>query len=123
MTRLLKSPAANAVCVGMFSAFYTAAYVLAERPMYVAWPMVALTAVVVAMLLIRRRRYDEYHASILANCLIAALVLTMISIAIFYMITLHDPTNIDRKFGIFIDIHWAIVVLSDFAYVLLCRRR
>ena len=85
--------------------------------------MIGLTVIIIAMLLMRRRKYDEYHAAILANWLIAALVLTMIAIAVFYLTILIDPTAIGEKFGLFIDAHWVTVVLSDFAYVLLCRRR
>ena len=123
MNRILKSPIANALCVSLFSAFYAVVYIVTARPMYVACPMIALTAIIVAMLLTRRRRYDEYHAGILTKCLITALVLTMLSIAAFYLIILIDPTDADRKFMLFIDIHWLTVVLSDFAYVVLCRRR
>jgi len=123
MKRILKSPIAHALCVSLFSAFYAVVYVVTARPMYVAWPMIALTVIIVAMLLVRRRSYDEYHADILAKCLITALVLTMLSIAAFYLVILLDPANADRNFMLFIDIHWLTVVLSDFVYVLLCRRR
>ena len=123
MKRALKSPVLNAICVSLFSAFYATVYIMIERPMYVGWPMIGLTVVVVVMLLLRRQRYDEYHAAILGNCLIVALVLTMLAIAAFYLIILLDPTAIDTRFGFFIDTHWVTVVLSDFAYVVLCRRR
>jgi len=123
MKQALKSPILNAICLSLFSAFYTLVYIINERPMYVAIPMICLTIVVVIMLLMRRQRYDEYHVAILSNCLIAALVLTMIAIAAFYLLVLFDPADIDKKFGVFIDTHWVTVVLSDFAYVVLCRRR
>ena len=123
MKRVLKSPVANAVCVSLFSAFYAVVYVVTKRPMYIGWPMIALTVIIVAMLLMRQRRYDEYHADILAKCLIAALVLTMLAIAAFYVVILFNPTNIEKRFGFFIDMHWVTVVLSDFAYVVLCSRR
>ena len=123
MNRILKSPVANALCVSLFSAFYAVVYIVTARPMYVAWPMIALSAIIVAMLLLRRQRYDEYHAGIMAICLITALVLTMLSIAAFYLVILLDPADADGKFMIFIDIHWLTVVLSDFVYVVLCRRK
>jgi len=123
MKQALKSPILNALCLTLFSAFYTLVYIINERPMYVAIPMICLTVIVVIMLLTCRQRYDEYHVAILSNCLIAALVLTMLAIAAFYLLILFDPTDIDKKFGAFIDIHWVTVVLSDFAYVILCRRR
>jgi hypothetical protein len=36
---------------------------------------------------------------------------------------LYDPTDIAKKYAALIDVHWVLVVLSDFAYVLLCRRK
>jgi len=123
MKQALKSPILNAICLCLFSAFYSLVYIFIERPMYVAIPMICLTVIVVIMLLMRRQRYDEYHVAILSNCLIAALVLTMLAIAAFYLLISFDPSNIDRKFGAFIDTHWVTVVLSDFAYVILCSRR
>jgi len=123
MKRALKSPILNAVCVSLFSAFYALVYIVTERPVYVAVPMTCLTVIIVVMLLMRRRRYDEYHVAILSKCLIASLVLTLLAIAAFYLIILFDPIDIDKKFGVFIDIHWVTVVFSDFAYVVLCRRR
>ena len=123
MKRALKSPIINAVCVSLFSMFYVLVYVVTERPMYVAIPMICMTVIIVIMLIMRRQRYDEYHVAILSNCLISALVLTLLAIAAFYLLILFDPTDIDKKFGVFIDVHWVTVVLSDFAYVLMCRRR
>ena len=44
---------------------------------YIALAVIALTVVVVALLLLRRRPYDEYHTSLLSQCLAVALVLTL----------------------------------------------
>ena len=123
MKRALKSPILNAVCVSLFSMFYTVVYIVIERPMYVAIPMICVTVIIIVMLLMRRQGYDEYHVAILSKCLITAIFLTLLAIAAFYLIILFDPTDIDKKFAVFIDIHWVTVVLSDFAYVVLCRRR
>jgi uncharacterized membrane protein len=123
MKRLLISPVVNAVCVILFSAFYAVVYLATGRPFYVGGPMLVLTGIIVAMLLANRRKFDEYHAFIMANCLIVALVLMMLGVAIFYLITLFEPTDIEKKLAIFIDLHWVLVVLCDFAYVLLCHRK
>ncbi|MPM28121.1 hypothetical protein SDC9_74640 [bioreactor metagenome] len=88
---------------------------------YIAWVLIALTALVVAALLKRRRPFDEYHTAILTACLSAAVVLTLIAIAFFYLLILSDPNGIVEKFTLFITIHWITVVLADFTYVLLCR--
>ncbi len=50
-----------------------------------------------------------------------AVALTLIAIGIFYLMILSDPNGIVEKFTLFIVIHWAVVVLADLAYVLLCR--
>ena len=83
--------------------------------------MIAVTILIVVLLTIRRKPYDEYHTSILTHCLVVAAVLTLIAIAVFYMILLRDPCGIIEKFTFFIVIHWTTVVLADLAYVLLCR--
>ena len=141
MKRFLGSPAVNAVCISLFTAFYgavflTHAYVPAQdAPFWPAWSaflaaghqrsiaytLIAATALIV-LLLVRRRPYDEYHAALLARCLIVSIVLTLIAIALFYLLVLSDPQGIVEKFTLFIVLHWATVVFSNLAYVLLCRR-
>jgi len=88
---------------------------------YIAYALIALTALVVVLLLTRRRPYDEYHTAILTACLSAAVVLTLIAIAVFYLLVLSEPSGIVEKFTLFVSIHWASVVLADLTYVLLCR--
>lgn len=88
---------------------------------YIAYVMIALTALVVVLLLLRRHPYDEYHTSLLIQCLAVAAVLTLMAIAIFFLMILSDPNGIIEKFTLFIVIHWTTVVLADLIYVLLCR--
>ncbi|NLV17744.1 MAG: hypothetical protein GXY50_11165 [Syntrophomonadaceae bacterium] len=151
MKRLLKSPTVNAVCISLFSAFYwflfalqagTADYewlkyydgsspfwalwsnlILDGLLMNIAYVLIGVTILVVVLLIIRRRPYDEYHAAILTNCLIVAIILTLIAIAIFYWIVLSEPFWIAGKFTLFIVIHWTTVVFANLTYVLLCRWR
>ena len=151
MKRYLQSPAFNAVCIGLFSSFYAAVFLLtaghteftstlyqggnggfwpawgrflaAGHQRFLAWALVALTLLVIVLLLHRRRPYDEYHASILTHCLVVAVVLTMVAIAFFYLMVLSEPTGIVEKFTLFVAIHWATVVLANLVYVLLCRWR
>jgi hypothetical protein len=157
MKRFLKSPALNAVCVSLFSAFYALVFTvtayrggftdtlyyakpgradagglfwaqwsrfLAEgRHQYIAYALTALTAAVVVLLLTNRRPYDEYHVDILLTCLVAALVVIMAGIAVFYFSVLREPEGVVERFTLFVVIHWLCVVLADLAYVLLCRRR
>jgi len=98
-------------------------FLAAGRHAYIAYALIAITALVIAMLLLRRRPYDEYHTAILGRCLTAALVLTLIAIGAFYLMILNDPSGVVEKFTLFIVVQWTTVVLSDLAYVLLCRWR
>lgn len=150
MKRILKSPTANAICIGIFTAFYASVFFMTSGSMnfennlhsnvsplwswwrdflaaghqvYIAGALIAVTILVVVLLMIRRQPYDEYHTSILTNCLVAAAVLTLAAIAIFYLIILDDPSEIIGKFTLFIVIHWTTVVFSNLTYVLLCRWR
>ena len=82
-----------------------------------------MAAVVVVLLILRRHPYDEYHTSLLLQCLAVAAVLTLIAIGIFYLLILFDPSGIVEKFTLFIAIHWATIVLCDLTYVLMCRWR
>ncbi len=88
---------------------------------YIAYALIALTALVVALLLKRRCPFDEYHTAILTACLSVGVVLTLVAIALFYLLILSEPNGIVEKFTLFITVHWGTVVLCDLTYVLLCR--
>ena len=154
MKTLLSRPLVNAVCIGLFTAFYGLIFIItsghvefesllyynratqniafwkgfsnflaAGYHVYIAYVLIAITILVIILLLIRRHPYDEYHISLLRRCLSVAVVLTLIAIAIFYLIILSNPNGIVEKFTFFIVLHWAIVVLADLSFVLLCRWR
>ena len=170
MRRLIKSPAINAICISVFTAFYALVFFIAENfsqinldaqiganagaytganaganiganagvnsfwqvwrgflasghQRYIAYILVAVTALIVALLLMRKRPYDEYHISVLIHCLVVAVVLTLAAIAIFYLAILSDPGGIIEKFTLFIVVHWTTVVFANLAFVLLCRWR
>lgn len=98
-------------------------FLAAGQHAYIAYVLIALTALVVLMLVFRRRPYDEYHVDILLQCLAAAVVLTLIAIAVFYLMILSDANGIVEKFTLFITIHWTTVVLADLVYVSVSRWR
>ena len=151
MKQILKSPMVNAICISLFTIFYTLIFIIANKnidfkdsvnyenasslwalwlnflaaghQLYIAYVLAAVTMLVVVLLLLRRHPYDEYHTSKLTHCLVVATILTMIAIAIFYVLILYDPNNIIEKFTLFIVIHWATVVFANLTYVLLCRWR
>ncbi len=101
-----------------FSSFLTTGY-----HAYIAYALIAVTILVVVLLLLRRHPYDEYHISLLSGCLTVAVILTLVAIAVFYLMILSDSNGIVEKFTLFITIHWTVVVLADLSFVLLCRWR
>ncbi len=98
-------------------------FLFAGHHVYVAYVLIAITILIVVMLTLRRHDFDEYHTSLLLQCLAVAAVLTLIAIALFYLMILSDSNGIVEKFTLFIIIHWTTVVLSDLVYVILCRWR
>ena len=151
MNRLLKSPTVNVVFISFFTAFYALVFFIASKSVsfenslydkkadsfwrawcgflatgnqrYIACVLIAVTVLVVILLITRRRTYDEYHTSILANCLLIAAILVLVAIAVFYLLILNDPSGITEKFTLFIVIHWTTVVFANLVFVLLCRRK
>jgi len=155
MKKLLSRPMVNAVCICLFTAFYSlifivtsghiefqnllyyntasphvsvfwkdfGSFLIAGHHAYIAYILIAVTVLVVVLLLFRRHPYDEYHTALLNGCLSVAVILTLIAIAIFYLMILSDPNGIVEKFTLFIIIHWSVVVLADLSFVLLCRWR
>lgn len=99
------------------------AFLASGRHIYIAAALAVITVLVVLLLVLRRRPYDEYHAAILLNCLVAAVILTLIAIGIFYLLILSEPSGIVEKFTLFIVVHWTTIVLSDLVFVLMCSRR
>jgi len=155
MNNLLKHPQTNALCIGMFSAFYTmlffitsghaelknvlfyaelseytdsfwhfwSVFLSAGRQKYIAMVLLAVTGLVIFLLATRRRKYDEYHMAKLVNGLVVALALTLIAIALLFLLIFCEPVGIIEKLMLFGVIHWVTVVFADLIYVLLCRWR
>ena len=149
MKRLLKYPITNATGLILFTGFYTLVFLLTPKNVwlydaaaaenadrfwaswqqflrfgyhqYIAFAMIALTVVVVFLLMNRSHAYDEYHTALLVSCLTIASILTLIAIAAFYLVLLHDATMAVAKFTLFIVVNWVTVVLSDLIFVFLCR--
>ena len=147
MYRLLKNPITNAVGIFLFSTFYTVLFfafsdrILAESHSQetgfwkvwdsflqagsfkaVALVLVVLTVVVMAILLIQHKPYDEYHTGILTKCLSVAVILTLLAIGLFFLVILLEPSGFLSKFMLFITINWSTVVMADLVYLVLCRR-
>ncbi|MGI6664426.1 MAG: hypothetical protein ACOX3W_03305 [Christensenellaceae bacterium] len=91
--------------------------------MVLAYILLVVTVVIIILLLIRKKPYDEYQINILVNCLLIALSLILIVIALFFLFVITNPTNIVEKFMCFISIHWITVVFADLFYITLsCRK-
>jgi len=151
MKKLIKSPVINAICICLFTAFYwilfrpqsgavnsewiefyygnSSLWSLWSRLIHnglleiIANILLGVTILIIILLVLRRRSYDEYHTEKLTHCLVIAIVLTLIAIAVFYLVMLSEPLWITGKFTLFIVVHWATVVFSNLVYVLLCWRR
>lgn len=148
MKKLLRRPMTNAVCIGLFSLFYTilfffmpfridlenvmhaglfwnawSAFLSAGYQKYIATVLMILTILLIAGLVSRRELYDEYHISNLTGCLVVSLILTFIAIALLFYSVLWDPSRIIEKFTLFIVIHWVTVLLSDLVFIFIYRRR
>lgn len=152
MRRFMSNPITNAVCISMFTLFYSIVFMLTAhnhrfveqlgfpqnttgfwgswsrflyngQQIYIVYAMIALTILVVLLLTLRRRAYDEYHTSILTHCLVVSLALSLMIIAIFYIMILFDPRGFVEKFTLFVSINWITVVLADLAYISICRWR
>lgn len=150
MINLLKKPIYNIILISIFTAFYTAlflytsgssyhhfmevgtsansamalwnAFLLAGNQRYIAYTLLALTVLVVVLLLFRRP-FDEYHRTLLANCLIVAMILILLCIAVFFLLVLFDPTAVVEKFMLFATLQWATIVVSNLFYLLICGVR
>ncbi len=149
MMRLLKKPLTNALCLAVFTAFFSYVFFFVANSRFFAkhdvvgtgfwrwWRsfllnngqgifaglMILLSLLVVFLLLRRRKDYDEYHVGILLSCLAVSLVVVLIALAIFYLAIFRDPFFVQEKCMLFMSVNWATVVLADLTYVLICRWR
>lgn len=108
-----------------FHPFWTgwSSFLASGHHVFIAYTLIVITFLVVLMLIFRRRPYDEYHTSILIQCLVAAAILTLVAIAVFYLMILSDSNGIVEKFTLFIVVHWTTVVVADLVYVSICKWR
>lgn len=146
MRRLLQRPAANAVFLCLFTAFYFVVFLTISQENQpdgvredfwgrwcsflagggqrgIAFALLAVTVVTVVLLLLRRQPYDEYHLSQLLTCFTVALALTLVAIAVFFLLIVLQPTAVVEKCFLFAALHWGTVVCADFVYVLMFQRR
>jgi len=148
MNRFLRHPATNAVGVSAYSLFNSILFLvfsdhiqsqtgLAATSFWKVWDaflshgghrytaliLVALTSVIVTLLIVKHKPYDEYHTAILVKCLAVSAILILAAIAVFFVVVLIDPTQIISKFTLFITVNWATVVLADLIYLILCGRK
>jgi hypothetical protein len=98
-------------------------YLAGSGHIWIAVAMIACSTLVLLILILRRHPYDEYHTVLLMNCLVVATVLTLLAIAVFFLMILLDPAGIVEKFMLFIVIHWITVVLANLIYLLICRSK
>jgi hypothetical protein len=148
VNKFFRHPVTNAVGISVFSLFYGVIFIIfsnliksqvgiSKQPFWQVWDtflnqnghqfiafaLLPLTAVVVLLLLMKHKPYDEYHTAILVKCLAVSVILTLAAIAVFFVVVLCDPNGIISKFTLFISVNWATVVIADLIYLLLCGRQ
>ncbi|MDR1563750.1 MAG: hypothetical protein LBS74_02205 [Oscillospiraceae bacterium] len=148
MNRFFRHPLTNAVGLSVFSGFYAVIFLgfsgliksqigcsvhsfwqgwdtLLEGCVHqvIAVVLLILTGLVLALLLIKHKPYDEYHTTILVQCLAIAVILTLAAIAMLFIVVLWEPVGVIGKFAFFALVNWAVVVVADLSYLLICRRQ
>ena len=148
MNKLIRNPITNAIGLAVLSGFYGLMFLgfsdaivsqagQSKEAFWVQWDcflvagghrtlaclMLVLTAVVIVYLRIRHKPYDEYHVSILVNCLVTALVLTLAALAAFFVVIVSDSAGAIGKYAFFIALNWTVVVFSNLIYLLICAKR
>lgn len=145
---IMKSPYIHALFVSGFTLFYAALFYVTANHMelnsmlatgtlnssfwngltqfigtgnmkYVSYLMLLLLGVfIVAILLKRQKRYDEYQASILTKLMIVAGVVSMIMLPLMLFILLTDRNYLVETLFLFITVQWLSVLIGNVFYTL-----
>ncbi len=152
MKNLLKRPVINSICLTIFTMFYVICFTLANFSqsiksslyyannthnslmkfwsrflnnngfLYLAIAFFVLTTVLIFFISKRKKSYDEYQTTILTNCLVISLILTLVAIGVFFVIVLIDPVGIIEKIVLLVTINWTSVFISNFAFIGVCNK-
>ncbi|NLU52027.1 MAG: hypothetical protein GXX10_04075 [Clostridiaceae bacterium] len=88
---------------------------------YIGMAMIALTILIVVLLILRKKTYDEYHVQILSKCFLIAGFITICLVALFFFMVLSEPVAIVEKFTLFVILHWMSILVADLIFIISCR--
>jgi hypothetical protein len=90
---------------------------------YIGIAMIALTVLIIVLLLLRKKSYDEYHVDILIKSFLIAGFITICLVAIFFFLILSEPIAIVEKITLFVILHWMSMLLADLIFIITCRAK
>lgn len=100
-----------------------AAFLYAGNQQYIGVAILILTLLIIALLIKRRRPYDEYQVKILANCFMTAGLITICAVALLFFYILSEHVGTVEKITLFATIHWISVLIADLVFVLYCHKK
>ncbi len=100
-----------------------AAFLHAGQQKYVSIGIIVLTLVIIALLIKRRRPYDEYQVKVLTDCFMVAGFITLCTFAFLFFYILSEHVGIVEKITLFAMIHWLSILLADLVFVLYCNKQ
>ncbi len=90
---------------------------------YIGMAMIALTVLIIVLLVLRKRSYDEYHVEILSKSFLLAGFITICLVAIFFLLILSEPIAIVEKITLFVILHWMSMLVADLIFIIVCRAK
>lgn len=90
---------------------------------YIGMAMIALTVLIIVLLILRKKPYDEYHVEILSKSFLIAGFITICLVAIFFLLILSEPIAIVEKITLFVILHWMSMLLADLIFIITCRAK
>ena len=90
---------------------------------YIGIAMIALTVLIIVLLVLRKRSYDEYHVEILSKSFLLAGFITICLVAIFFFLILSEPIAIVEKITLFVILHWMSILVADLIFIIVCRAK
>ena len=88
---------------------------------YIGMAMIALTVLIIVLLILRKKSYDEYHVEILSKSFLIAGFITICLVAIFFLLILSEPIAIVEKITLFVILHWMSMLVADLIFIITCR--
>jgi len=94
-------------------------FIQAGNMKLIGYLIIILTIAIVIVILIKRRKnYDEYQVSILAKSLLVAGILSIVMIPFIMILLLSDPNYAVETIFLFASVQWISVLVSYLVYVM-----